>query len=95
MGYKDRQIFLSMCLEQMTMTFKGFLIGGVCSAVFVAFTNFIFTHGSYQSLIYIIDWKMFIFYLCVSLAVAVFVPLICQLILHGKMKKIQPKDAMQ
>ena len=40
-GYKDTQIFLTMFFEQLTLIFRGFLIGGAFSAVFIAVANLI------------------------------------------------------
>ena len=93
-GYKNRQIFTCLCYEQFSLTLIAFLIGGSFSAVLVAITNHIFKHGSYQTLVYIIDWKMFLTYLCVSLAISVLIPFVCQLIALKRLTKIQPKDAM-
>lgn len=93
-GYKNRQVFVCMCVEQLSLTLKGFLIGGTLSAAIVALTNYIFIHGEYQTLVYIIDWRLFLFFVCVSLAVAIIIPLICQVILIKKLTDIQPINAM-
>lgn len=93
-GYKNRQIFTCLCYEQFSLTLKAFLIGGSFSALIVAITNFIFKHGSYQTLVYIIDWRMFLTYLCVSLAISVLIPFVCQLIVLKRFTKIESKDAM-
>lgn len=93
-GYKNRQIFTCLCYEQFSLTLKAFLIGGSFSSVLVAITNHIFKHGSYQTLVYIIDWRMFLTYLCVSLAISVLIPFVCQLIVLKRFTKIESKDAM-
>lgn len=93
-GYKNRQVFVCMCVEQLSLTLKGFLIGGTLSAAIVALTNYIFIHGEYQTLVYIIDWRLFLFFVCVSLVVAIIIPLICQVILIKKLTDIQPRKAM-
>lgn len=94
LGYKDRQIFACLCYEQLSLTLKGFCIGGILSAAITAMTNFIFRHKSYQELLYIIDWKLFVVCLCVSMAISVIAPLICQILLLKRMTKIQPREAM-
>lgn len=93
-GYKNRQIFACVCYEQLSLTLKGFLIGGFLSAAFISFTNFIFTHGEYQGLLYIIDWRLFLLFVCVSLATSIIIPLICQVILIKKLTDIQPINVM-
>ncbi len=93
-GYKNRQIFVCMCYEQLSLTLKGFLVGGFLSTAFIAFTNFVFRHGAYQGLLYIIDWRLFLFFICISLAISIIIPLICQVILIKKLTDIQPINAM-
>ncbi len=93
-GYKNRQIFACMCYEQLSLTLKGFLIGGTLSAALVALTNYIFVHGEYQTLVYIIDWRLFLLFVCVSLATSIIIPLICQVILIKKLTDIQPINVM-
>lgn len=93
-GYKNRQVFACMCGEQLSLTLKGFLIGGTLSAALVALTNYIFIHGAYQTLVYIIDWRLFLFFICISLALSIIIPLICQVILIKKLTDIQPINAM-
>lgn len=93
-GYKNRQIFACMCYEQLSLTLKGFLIGGTLSAALVALTNYIFVHGEYQTLVYIIDWRLFLLFVCVSLATSIIIPLICQAILIKKLTDIQPINVM-
>jgi ABC-type antimicrobial peptide transport system permease subunit len=93
-GYKNTQIFVGLCYEQLYLTLKGFIFGGTFSAILIAVTNYIFRHKSYMNMIYIIDWKLFFTYLGISLAIAIIIPLLCQIVLLKKLKKIQPKDAM-
>ncbi len=93
-GYKNRQIFMSLCWEQLYLTLRAFLIGGVVSTLVVFFANLRFEHGTYRQMQYIIDWKVFGFFLLISLLIAVLVPLITQLILLNKLIKIQPREAM-
>ncbi len=93
-GYKNHQIFASLIYEQLYMTLRAFLIGGAISTLIVFFANLKFEHGTYRQMQYIIDWKVFGFFLLISLLIAVLVPLITQLILLKKLTKIQPREAM-
>lgn len=93
-GYKNRQIFACLCYERLYLTIKAFLIGGALSALFVTLTNYIFSHKSYQDMLYIIDWNLFLTYLGISLAIAIIVPLLCQIISLKMLVKIQPREAM-
>lgn len=93
-GYKDRQIFLCFCYEQLSLTFKGFVIGGGLSAIIIAVANFINQHRTYNDLMYIVSWGDYFMFLSIAFAVAVIVPLLCQLIAIHKLSKIQPKDVM-
>ena len=56
--------------------------------------NFMFNHDTYINRLYVVNWTDYLIFLAVSLALAVVVPLICQLISLCKINKIQPKDAM-
>lgn len=94
-GYKDTQIFLTMFFEEFTLIFRGFLIGGAFSAVFIAVANLINCNSeSYVNRLYIVKWSDFITLLVVSLVIAMFILFLCQLITVKKITKIQPKDAM-
>ena len=93
-GYKNHQIFFSLIYEQLYMTIRAFLIGGVISTVVVFVANYIFEHGTYRQMQYIVSWNTFGFFLLVSLLIAVLVPLMTQLILLNKLVKIQPREAM-
>ena len=94
-GYKDTQIFLTMFFEELTLIFRGFLIGGAFSAVFIAVANLINCNAeSYVNRLYIVKWSDFITLLVVSLVIAMFILFLCQLITVKKITKIQPKDAM-
>lgn len=93
-GYKNHQVFASLIYEQLYMTLRAFLIGGAISTLIVFFANLKFEHGTYRQMQYIIEWKVFGFFLLISLLIAVLVPLITQLILLNKLTKIQPREAM-
>lgn len=93
-GYKNHQIFMSLCWEQLYLTLRAFLIGGTISTLVIFFANLKFEHGTYRQMQYIIDWKVFGFFLLISFLIAVLVPLITQLILLNKLTKIQPREAM-
>lgn len=93
-GYTDRQIFACLCYEQLALTVKGFIIGGGISAVFITVSNLINSHTTFANRLYIVDWSYCLLFLAISLAIAIIVPLICQLIALHKLKKIQPREAM-
>ena len=93
-GYKNSQIFKCMYFEQLILTIRGCAIGAVISALVIAVMNFMFNHDTYINRLYVVNWTDYLIFLAVSLALAVVVPLICQLISLCKINKIQPKDAM-
>lgn len=93
-GFKDRQILLCLCYEQLSLAIKGFVIGGGLSAVFIAIANFINYHRTFNDRLYIVSWGDYFIFLLIAFAVAVIVPLLCQLITIHKLSKIQPKDVM-
>lgn len=93
-GYKDRQILLCFCYEQLSLTIKGFVIGGGLSAIIIAVANFINYHRTFNDRLYIVNWSDYFMFLSIAFAVAVIVPLLCQLITIHKLSKIQPKDAI-
>lgn len=93
-GYKNRQVFSALCLEHLYLTIKAFIYGAVISGAIVAVANCIFSHGTYQQMKYIVDLGIFLNFLGLSLLIAIFVPVVCQLVLLNKLVKIQPKDAM-
>ncbi len=94
MGYKNSQIFACFYYEQLYLTIKAFIIGGIISSVFITITNYIFSHKSYKEMLYIIDWHLFINNLSISLALVIVIPLVCQIVILKRLSKIQPKDAM-
>ena len=93
-GYKNSQIFSCLFYEQLSLTFKGFFIGGIISAIVIAGANFRNLHATFASRLYIVSWTDFFIFLFISLAIAIIVPLICELIGLFKLTKIQPRDAM-
>lgn len=93
-GYKNRQVFSCLLMEQLFLTLRGFVIGSGVSAVLVAVANYIFEHGTYRQMQYIINWKVYFIFLMVSLWISIFVPLITEVFLLRRLTKIQPKDAM-
>ncbi len=94
MGYKNRQIFFCLFYEQISLTIKAFILGGLLSSIFILIMNFVNSQKSYIERLYIIDWSTYLIFLSISLVIAVFVPLLCQVILLRRLNKIQPKDAM-
>lgn len=93
-GYKNSQIFSCLFYEQLSLTFKGFFIGGIISAIVIAVANFRNLHSTFASRLYIVSWTDFFIFLFISLAIAIIVPLICELIGLFRLTKIQPRDAM-
>ncbi len=93
-GYKNHQIFLTLIYEQLFMTLRATLIGGVISALIVMILNYRFSHGTFRQLMYVIDWKIFFPLLGVAFLIALIIPLTTQLLLLRKLVKIQPREAM-
>ena len=93
-GYKDKQIFGYITLEQIIITVRGFIIGIGVSAIVVAIINIVNYNGNYASRIYIIDWMDYLVFTAIAFAFVVFVPLICELLFLHKLTKIQPREAM-
>ncbi|MCD8025805.1 MAG: ABC transporter permease [Clostridiales bacterium] len=93
-GYRNSQIFACLYCEQLKMTVYGFVIGAASSGAIIFICNLIFNHLDYIARLYIVDWSYYFIFLAISLAAAITVPLICQLITLHKLNKIQPKDAM-
>ena len=93
-GYKDKQIFGYITLEQIIITIRGFIIGVSISAIVVSIINIINYNGNYANRIYIIDWMDYLVFTAIAFAFVVFVPLICELLFLHKIMKIQPREAM-
>lgn len=93
-GYKNHQVFAVMCWEQLYLTLKAFLVGTVISGVTITVINYIFSHGAYQLLKYVVDINIYLSFLALSFLIATLVPIICQVVLLRKLVKIQPRDAM-
>ncbi len=94
-GYKNSQIFYCLCYEQLILTVKGFIMGGLFSAAFIFAANYFNSTGNvFVNRLYIVNWSDIIILLAISLIVAIIVPLVCQLLLLKKLAKIQPRDAM-
>jgi ABC-type antimicrobial peptide transport system permease subunit len=97
-GYKSRQIFLILYLEQLIKTIRGFIIGGAISSVIIVLINYIINNNSfidyYMGSFFLVGLEQHLISLGFSLAFAIIVPLICQLITVHKLSKIQPREAM-
>ncbi len=94
MGYKNKQILACLSLEQFYIVLTSFVIGNVISTAIVATTNYIFMHGSYAQMVYVIDWKIFFVFMAVALAITVLIPIICLVVMLHTLNKIQPREAM-
>lgn len=93
-GYKNHQIFFSLIYEQLYMTMRAFLIGGVISTLVVFLANLKFEHGTFRQMQYIISWNTFGFFLLIAFLIAFLVPLVTELLLLNKLVKIEPREAM-
>ena len=93
-GYKNKDIFSYITLEQIIITLRGFVIGVGISAIAVSIINLINYNSSYATRLYIISWIDYFVFTSVALAVVVFEPLICETLFLRTIKKIQPREAM-
>ncbi len=94
-GYKDRQVFLSMYLEQLKIGMKSFCIAAVLSAAAFALYNWFAQNGSYDSMLKTVSWTSAALLAAAALAIAVLVPLLCQLFTLRRLVKIPPSEAMK
>ena len=93
-GYKDRQVFLSMYLEQLKIGLKSFCIAAVLSAIVFALYNWFAQNGSYDRLLKTVSWTSASL-AAAALVIAVFVPLLCQLFTLRRLVKIPPSEAVK
>ena len=94
-GYRNRDIFKFLFYEHLSLTIKGFLIGGVLSTATILTLNLVFSNkDDYGYLMYVVDWKLFAVLILIALIISIIIPLICQIFMLKKLNKIQPKDAM-
>ncbi len=93
-GYKNGQIFAVLLWEQMYLSLRAFLIGGTVSTLATFLINLYMEHGTFIQMQYVMDWGVYLVFLCISLLITLFVPLITELMLIRRLVKIEPKDAM-
>lgn len=93
-GYKNHQIFFSLVYEQLYMTLRAAIVGGMISFIIVSVVNYRFNHGTFKQLQYVIDWKVYFVMLVVSFLIALLIPLVTELLLLNKIVKIEPREAM-
>ncbi|MGN0456435.1 MAG: ABC transporter permease [Acutalibacteraceae bacterium] len=94
-GYKSRQIFLSMYLENVIQAVKAIVVGGAISAVIVFIVNKINMHnGDFLTRIIVMPWSQFGILLLVAFAIILIIPLICQLVMTALITRVQPQEAM-
>lgn len=94
-GYKSRQIFLSMYLENVIQAVKAIAVGGAISAVIIFIVNKINMHdGAFLTRIIVMPWSQFGILLLVAFAIILIIPLICQLIMTALITRVQPQEAM-
>lgn len=93
-GYKNRQIFLTLYLEQLKTGLRAFTIGGVLSAVCVAVINLVNANGPFAGRIYVVSWLDFALLALAALALTTVIPLLCELVMVRSLTKISPREAM-
>ena len=93
-GFKNRQIFWSLYMEQMILGLRAFIIGGGISALAVLVMNLINANGAFVNRIYVVRWTDFQLLAGAALLLTIIVPLLCELTLLRSMMKIPPRQAM-
>lgn len=93
-GYKNRQVFLTLLWEQLYLSLRAFAIGGALSTVLAYLINLYFEHGTYRQLQYVMDWNVYFAFLGLAFLIVLLVPIVTELILIRKLVKIEPRDAM-
>ena len=94
-GYRDRQVFLSMYLEQLKIGLVSFFIAAALSFAVIAIYNWSARNGSYDSMLKTVSWPPVTALAAAALAIAVLVPLLCQLFTLRRLVKIPPGEAMK
>lgn len=89
-GCTNKQLFIAFYTELLHITVKGFLIGGVLTAGFVFISNMVNGHGDYSKRIYLLSWGNFFIFLMLTLLISVIMPLLSQLAVSHKLRKLQP-----
>jgi len=93
-GYKNRQVFWCLYLEQAALGLRAFVIGGGISALAVFVINLINANGAFVNRIYVVSWWDFLALCAAALLLTIIVPLLCELTLLHSMMKISPRQAM-
>ncbi len=93
-GYKNRQVFWCLYLEQAALGLHAFVIGGGISALAVFVINLINANGAFVNRIYVVSWWDFLALCAAALLLTIIVPLLCELTLLHSMMKISPRQAM-
>ena len=93
-GFKNRQIFWSLYLEQAALGLRAFAIGGGISALAVLVINLINANGAFVNRIYVVSWTDFLVLCAAALLLTILIPLLCELTLLRSMMKISPRQAM-
>lgn len=94
-GYNNKDIFFTMYLEQLRVCLRAAVIGLISSGILVAAISIYNTTGTYVNKSYVASPVTFAVFAAITLAVAVFVPLICLLIMVRKITNAEAKDAME
>lgn len=93
-GYKNRQIFLTLYLEQLRTGLIAFAIGGSLSAVCVVIMNLVNANGPFAGRIYVVSWVDFALLAAAALLLTTAIPLLCELVMVKSLTKISPREAM-
>ena len=93
-GYKNRQIFLSLYMEQLKTGLRAFAVGGILSAACVAVMNLVNANGPFAGRIYVVSWLDFALLSLAALLLTTIVPLLCELVMVRSLTKISPREAM-
>ena len=93
-GYKNRQIFLTLYLEQLKTGLRAFAIGGILSGTCVAVMNLVNANGAFSGRIYVVSWLDFAWLAAAALVLTTVIPLLCELVMLKSLTKISPREAM-
>ena len=93
-GYKNKDIFGLLYIEQLLRTLYGFFIGAVISGITILIINYINGHGSYTGRVFMVSPNQFFLFVGLAFLFSILVPLICQVISLSWLFRIQPREAM-
>lgn len=94
-GYRNSAIFRCFILEQLMLTLRGFAAGACISALVIGISNLVNTHTGYENRLYVVHLKDYGIYLGYALALALLLPLACEVLMLHRLTRIRPADAMR